>query len=103
MKKAVKSVRGVYNMSGLFLATTSEALVVTKKTGISRSVMYVPRIEVSKEVILRLDKCKPSVIVHITMIMHCYYCVGTIKASPVIKKWLHHWYTNYSTNNTFKN
>lgn len=32
VKEAVKCVGGVYNMSGLFLATTSEALIVTKKT-----------------------------------------------------------------------
>ena len=59
VKEAIKRVGGTCNQSGLFLATTSEEAVVNRKTGINRrSVVYIPRSQVSKDLLLRLDKCK---------------------------------------------
>ena len=59
MKEAVREAGGSINQSGLFLAATSEALSVTSASGINRrSVVYVPRMKISRGVLRRLDRCK---------------------------------------------
>ena len=59
VKEAVKRVGGTVNQSGLFLSTTSTEAVVNRKTGTNRrSVMYIPRCQISRDVLEMLDKCK---------------------------------------------
>ena len=58
VKAAIKAAGGVYNVSGVFLKTTSDDTVVNSKTGINgRSVAYIPRSKVAKEVLKVLDEC----------------------------------------------
>lgn len=61
VKAAIKAAGGVYNVSGVFLKTTSDESVVNSKTGINRrSVAYIPRSKVAKDVLNVLDECKYS-------------------------------------------
>ena len=51
VKSAIKAVGGVCNVLGIFLKTTSNDVAVSTKTGINRrSVAYLPRAQVPKEV-----------------------------------------------------
>ena len=59
VKTAIKAAGGVCNVSGVFLKTTSDDTVVNSKTGVNRrSVAYIPRSQVPKEVLKVLDECK---------------------------------------------
>ena len=59
VKEAVKLAGGEINQSGLFLASTSNALTVSSATGINRrSVMYVLCAKLTTGVLKRLDRCE---------------------------------------------
>ncbi len=54
VKTAIKAAGGVCNVSGVFLKTTS---VVNAKSGINRrSVAFIPRSQVPKDILNQLDK-----------------------------------------------
>ncbi len=55
-KLAVKDLGGENNKSGLFLSTTSKAATVSKATGINRrSVTFIPRAKIDKDLLERFD------------------------------------------------
>lgn len=57
LKSTIKEVGGDCNGSGLFLATTSTASIVSKLTGVNRrSVMFIPRCAVDSDLLECLDK-----------------------------------------------
>ena len=59
IKDAIKKIGGLVNQSGLFLSTTSREVIVNKKSGIyRRSVAFIPRCEVTKDLLNELDDCK---------------------------------------------
>ena len=63
MKETVKQAGGSINRSGLFLAPASKVDTVTSASGVNRrSVIYIPRLKISKGVLKRLDRCKYKII-----------------------------------------
>ena len=57
VKAAIKATGGSVNQSGLFLSTTSNDNVVTKKSSVNRrSVAFIPRNKISNELLVLLDK-----------------------------------------------
>ena len=59
IKEAIKKSGGTVNDSGVFLRPTSEANVVNSCTGVNRrSVAYIPRSKLPKDVLKNLDICK---------------------------------------------
>ena len=61
LKAEILDMGGSVNKSGLFLATTSDAMVVTSKTGVNRrSVASIPRDKIAKGLLREIDHCKFS-------------------------------------------
>lgn len=82
LKDAIKKAGGSINQSGLFLATTSNRTVVNKATGINRrSVAFVPRQKVPKDILKELDKCKSPVMHTIYIVISWLVCNYTSESS----------------------